>query len=299
MKPLTIFTPTYNRAYCLHHCYESLKRQTTKQFIWLIIDDGSTDGTEELVKSWIEENIIQIEYKWQENQGMHGAHNTAYEHMKTELNVCIDSDDYMPNDAVEKILSFWKEYGSDRVSGIVGLNSYTNNKIIGTTLPVNFKKATLFDLYNKYKVTGDKKLVYRTELTKKFKYPLFHNEKYVGLDYKYYQLDKHYNMLLMNKVLCKVEYLPDGSSRNMMMQYYNNPHGFSFYRKELMKLPFANVLFKFRQSIHYVSSSLLCRNWKFIKETPEKGLTILSLPFGAFLFLYIKFRVMKKKNLAA
>src|SRR5690625_1591252 len=296
MKPLTIFTPTYNRAYCLHHCYESLKRQTTKQFIWLIIDDGSTDGTEELVKSWIEENIIQIEYKWQENQGMHGAHNTAYEHMKTELNVCIDSDDYMPNDAVEKILSFWKEYGSDRVSGIVGLNSYTNNKIIGTTLPVNFKKATLFDLYNKYKVTGDKKLVYRTELTKKFKYPLFPNEKYVGLDYKYYQLDKHYNMLLMNKVLCKVEYLPDGSSRNMMMQYYNNPHGFSFYRKELMKLPFANVLFKFRQSIHYVSSSLLCRNWKFIKETPEKGLTILSLPFGAFLFLYIKFRVMKDRK---
>lgn len=298
MKPLTIFTPTFNRAYCLHHCYESLKRQTSKQFIWLIIDDGSTDETEELVKSWIKKNVIQIEYKWQENQGMHGAHNTAYEHIKTELNVCIDSDDYMPNDAVEKILSFWKKNGSERVSGIIGLNSYTNNKIIGKTLPVNFKKATLFDLYNKYKVTGDKKLVYRTELTKKFKYPLFQNEKYVGLDYKYYQLDKHYKMLLMNKVLCKVEYLRDGSSRNMMMQYYNNPEGFSFYRKELMKLPFANIAFKFRQSIHYVSSSLLCRNWRFIKEAPEKGLTVLAIPFGVILFIYIKLRIVMKKSLA-
>ncbi len=297
MKPLTIFTPTYNRAYCLHHCYESLKRQTSKQFIWLIIDDGSTDGTEKIVKRWMEESVIQIEYRWQENQGMHGAHNTAYAHIETELNVCVDSDDYMPDDAVERILNFWQANGSDCVSGIVGLNSYTNNKIIGTTLPVNLKTAKLFDLYNKYKVKGDKKLVYRTELTRNYEYPLFQNEKYVGLDYKYYQLDKKYDLLLMNKVLCKVEYLPDGSSRNMVSQYYHNPQGFSFYRKQLMKLPFANGIFKFRQSIHYVSSSLLCRNWRLLKDTPQKGLTLLALPLGVILFLYIKLRVVMKTRL--
>ncbi|PAV31555.1 glycosyltransferase [Virgibacillus profundi] len=288
MKKLTIFTPTYNRAYCLHHCYESLKRQTSKDFIWLIIDDGSTDETEELVKKWMDENSILINYHWQKNQGMHGAHNTAYEQIDTELNICIDSDDYMPDNSVEKILSFWEKYGSDQVSGIIGLDADSDNQIIGTFLPAKLKYSTLFDLYNKHGVTGDKKLVYRTELTKKYPYPLFENERYVGLAYKYYMLDKDYEMLLMNEVLCCVEYLPDGSSLNMLNQYRKNPRGFSFYRKELMKLPFTSASFKFRQAIHYVSSSLLSKNRTFLQETPNKGLTIPALPLGFLLYLYVR-----------
>ena len=103
MAIITVFTPTYNRAYTLHKCYESLKRQTNKNFIWLIIDDGSSDNTKDLVKEWIEENKISIKYIYQDNKGMHGAHNTAYENITTELNICIDSDDYMPEDSIEKI----------------------------------------------------------------------------------------------------------------------------------------------------------------------------------------------------
>ncbi|MCL7746066.1 glycosyltransferase family 2 protein [Halalkalibacter alkaliphilus] len=287
MKRLTVFTPTFNRAYCLHNCYESLKSQTNKEFIWLIVDDGSTDNTEELVNSWIEEGIIGIQYHWQENQGMHGAHNTAYEHIDTELNVCIDSDDFMPADAVEKILTFWSKYGNDKVSGIVGLDSYSNGEVIGTKLPENLKTCTLFELYTKHGVTGDKKLVYRTELTKKFPYPLFENEKYVGLAYKYYKLDEEFELLLMNETLCVVEYLADGSSLNMLNQYRKNPNGFAFYRKELMKLPFATTPFKFRQAIHYVSSSLLTSNRKFVSETPNKGLTVLAIPLGLVLYFYV------------
>ncbi|MCM3574689.1 glycosyltransferase family 2 protein [Mesobacillus subterraneus] len=288
MKLLTVFTPTYNRAYCLHQCYESLVRQTSKDFIWLIIDDGSTDNTKELVDEWKKENLIDIEYFWQENQGMHGAHNTAYDSIKTELNVCIDSDDYMPDDAVEKIKTMWKTLGSEKVSGIIGLDSYTNGKVIGTNLPSNLKTSTLFDLYHKYEVTGDKKLVYRTELTKKFPYPIFRNEKYVGLAYKYHMLDQEYEMLLINEVLCCVEYLHDGSSLNMLGQYRKNPKGFAFYRKELMKLPFANSKFKFRQAIHYVSSCLLDKNYRFIKEAPNKVITTIAVPLGIMLFVFIK-----------
>ena len=124
MKPtLTVFTPTFNRAYTLHLCYESLKRQTCKDFIWLIIDDGSSDNTRELVNGWIRENTLPIRYYYQQNKGMHGAHNTAYKLIETELNVCIDSDDYMPDDGVEKIITFWKLYGSESVSGIIGLDA--------------------------------------------------------------------------------------------------------------------------------------------------------------------------------
>lgn len=287
MKTLTVFTPTFNRAYCLEKCYLSLLSQTSQDFVWLIIDDGSTDQTNELVQRWIEENKIEIVYHRQENLGMHGAHNTAYEQIETELNVCIDSDDYMPDDAVEKIITFWEKYGSNDVSGMIGLDAYTDHRIIGTKLPENLKTSTLFNLYNKYGVTGDKKLVYRTDLTKRYPYPIFQNEKYVGLAYKYYMLDQQYELLLMNEVLCCVEYLPDGSSLNMFSQYRKNPKGFSFYRKELMKLPFASTTYKFRQAVHYVSSSLLLSNWRFLKESPRKVITFLAIPFGLLLYILI------------
>ncbi|NOU87830.1 glycosyltransferase [Paenibacillus sp. LMG 31460] len=287
MKKLTVFTPTYNRAYCLHVCYESLKRQTSRDFIWLIIDDGSTDETEDLVAGWMAENEIPIRYHRQDNQGMHGAHNTAYRLIDTELNVCIDSDDYMPDGAVEQINTFWELHGSENVSGIIGLDAFTDGRIIGSRLPEELKSSTLFELYSKHRVTGDKKLVYRTELTRQYPYPIFENEKYVGLAYKYYMLDQKYEMLLMNEVLCCVEYLPDGSSMNMFKQYRKNPNGFAFYRKELMKLPFASLLFKFKQSIHYVSSSMASGNRRFMRETPAKILTVLAFPLGVILYWYV------------
>ncbi|MFK4479349.1 glycosyltransferase family 2 protein [Bacillus sp. RC206] len=297
MENLTVFTPTYNRAYCLQNCYESLKRQTCKNFVWLIIDDGSSDHTKELVNNWIFEGHIKIRYHWQPNQGMHGAHNTAYGLIETELNVCIDSDDYMPDDAVEKIISFWNSYGSDEVSGIIGLDLYIDGQIIGSELPENLKYSTLFNLYNKHGVTGDKKLVYRTELTKKYPYPIFKNEKYVGLAYKYYMLDQQYEMLLMNEPLCYVEYMPDGSSMNMLNQYRKNPRGFAFYRKELMKLPFTNRVFKYRQAVHYVSSSFIAKNKRFMQESPCKGLTICALPLGVILYSYITMKTRMEVNI--
>lgn len=295
MKKLTVFTPTYNRAYCLETTYKSLVNQTCKDFIWLIVDDGSTDGTGGLVKQWQIENEIKILYVWQKNQGMHGAHNTAYELIDTELNVCIDSDDYMPHDAVEKILKKWDQQGGVEVSGIIGLDSYTNGEVIGTKLPEDIEKSTLFDLYNAYGVNGDKKLVYRSELTKQYPYPLFENERYVGLAYKYYKLDEKYKMLLLNEVLCCVEYLEDGSSLNMLRQYRKNPRGFAFYRKELMKLSFGSSLYKFRQAIHYVSSSFLSKDTDFLKNTPKKMLTVLAIPFGLLLYFYVSMKTRAVK----
>lgn len=276
--------------------YQSLVKQTNQNFKWLIVDDGSTDHTKELIDQWVKDAKISIDYIFQTNQGMHGAHNTAYKAIETELNVCIDSDDFMPEDAVEQIISCWKQYGNESVSGIVGLDSYTNGEIIGTPLPQGLKQSTLFDLYNNHGVKGDKKLVYRTELTKEFPYPIFQNEKYVGLAYKYFRLDESYEMLLLNKVLCRVEYLADGSSRNMLKQYRRNPKGFAFYRKELMTLSFASVFFKYRQAIHYVSSSLMMRNKNFLRDSPQKGLTMLALPFGCLLYIYVTSRTRNVLN---
>ena len=292
MKTLTIFTPTYNRAYVLGKCYESLKRQTVKDFIWLIVDDGSSDNTKELVSSWIEEKILEIKYIYQENQGMHGAHNTAYENIDTELNVCIDSDDYMPDDAVEKILNFWEKNKSDEIAGIAALDAYESGQVIGDRFPDDLKTSALFDLHYKYKIKGDKKLVYRTELTKQYPYPIFEGEKYVSLSYKYTMIDREYPLALMNEVLCIVEYMEDGSSLNMINQYRKNPKGFAFLRIHNLNNPKAKPIFKFKECVHYVSSSLISRNKNYIKESPCKLTTILAVPLGMVLYKYI----MKKTS---
>lgn len=289
MKPLlTVFTPAYNRAYSLHLCYESLCRQSNKNFIWLIVDDGSTDNTKDLVEQWkYKDNGFEIRYVYKQNGGMHTAHNKAYELIDTELNVCIDSDDYMPGDAVEKILSFWEEYGNDKYAGIVGLDATFDNKIIGKVFPENLESTTLLGYYANGGA-GDKKIVYRTDLMKKYPpYPEFEGERYVGLAYKYMLCDQEYELLVLNEVLCNVEYQLDGSSTNMYRQYLKNPKGFAFYRKVAMQYQ-PKLKRRFVECIHYVSSSLLAKNKKFLKESPKKGMTVLAIPFGIVLVCYIK-----------
>ena len=287
---ITVFTPAFNRAHTIWRTYQSLCRQTCKDFIWMVIDDGSTDNTSELVLQWKENSEFEIIYIYQQNQGMHGAHNTAYQNITTELNVCIDSDDYMPDDAIELITKFWRKIGSDKYAGIIGLDVDLNQQIIGTEFPNNLKETTLTDFYaNGGK--GDKKLVYRTEVIKKYpEYPIFDNEKYVGLAYKYMLIDQNYTLLTINRPLVVVEYQQDGSSNNMLHQYWNNPKGFAFYRKTEMVLA-PTLKRRFMSCIHYVSSSIISKNKNFIKESPKKLLTILSILPGFGLFLYIKFKI--------
>ena len=290
MKTLTIFTPAYNRAHTLGRTYESLLRQTCDDFEWLIVDDGSKDSTQELVERWMQEGKISIRYIYQENQGMHGAHNTAYRNIYTELNTCIDSDDYMPDDAVETIVNFWKTYGSDKHAGIIGLDCTENGNIIGTSFPNEVKETTLSGFYaNGGK--GDKKIVYRTDIIKQYpEYPIFKGEKYVGLSYKYALIDQDYTLLVINKPLVIVEYQIDGSSMNIYKQYWNNPKGFIFLRKVEM-VTTSDLMRKFKICIHYVSSSLIAKDYSFISKSPCKLLTVLAIPLGFLLYEYIKYKV--------
>ena len=296
MKTLTIFTPTYNRAHTLHRTYQSLSSQTCKDFEWLIIDDGSTDNTFEIVKSWISEADFNIRYIYQENQGMHGAHNTAYRNITTELNTCIDSDDYMPIDAVENIISFWNKKRNDKYAGFIGLDQREDGSIIGTPFPNNMHETTLIEFYaNGGK--GDKKLVYRTDVIKKYpEYPIFKGERYVGLAYKYMLIDQDFTMLTLNKPLVTVEYQEDGSSNTMWKQYWNNPQGFAFFRKtEMVVAP--TFKRKFISCVHYVSSSLISKNKNFIKESPKKLLTMLAVIPGIMLYYITKHNVNKILNI--
>lgn len=297
MKTITVFTPTYNRAYCLHQCYESLLKQSNKDFIWLIVDDGSSDNTKELVESWIDDHLIDINYHYQENQGMHGAHNSAYDLISTELNVCIDSDDFMPETAIDDILQFWKSSDkSNSVAGIIGLDAYKSGEIIGQKNPEQIHKTTLEDLHHKYHISGDKKLVYRTEIVKKFKpyYPIFKEERFVPLGTLYLRIDKNYTLLTLNKVLCIVEYMEDGSSRNIYKQYFRHPRGFQYARIATMKHS-KYLKVRFKNAIHYISHSLQLRDRAFLKKTPNLFLTLLAIPFGIILYSYLFYQNNMKK----
>lgn len=288
---LTIFTPAYNRAYSIVDTYNSLCRQSCKDFVWLVVDDGSTDNTAELVKKWKKsDNGFEIKYVYKENGGMHTAHNTAYENIDTELNVCIDSDDYMPDDAVEKIIDCWKQYGSDEYAGIIALDIDSEKKqVIGTELPKNRKSISTSDFYNQGG-RGDKKFIYRTDVINSVPpYPVFEGEKYVSLGYKYTLVAQKYEMIILNEPVCIVEYRTDGSSMNMLFQYRKNPKGFAFLRKVDMQY---NRSFKrnFIENIHYVSSSIFAKNKKFISESPMKLLTVIAIPFGIMLNIFIRIK---------
>lgn len=290
MRTLTIFTPAYNRAHTIGRTYKSLLRQTCRDFEWLVIDDGSTDNTQRLVQDWIAENKIPIRYIRQENQGMHGAHNTAYRNIDTELNTCIDSDDWMPDDAVEKIVAFWKQYGSDKYAGMVGLDQTESGEIIGARFPDGMKTTTLQGYYARGG-RGDKKLVYRSDVIRRYpEYPLFDGERYVGLAYKYMLIDQDYQLLTINEPLVTVEYQQDGSSYNMYRQYWHNPKGFSFFRKtEMVCAP--TLKRRFISCIHYVANSIIAQNGRFIWESPKKIMTVFAIPAGVLWYLRIRSKV--------
>lgn len=293
-KLITVFTPSYNRAYCLHQLYESLVRQTSDNFCWLVIDDGSTDNTEELVRKWVDIGKVDIRYLYQKNQGMHGAHNTAYEIIDTELNVCIDSDDYMPNNAIELIENKWSTVSTNKnIAGIVGIDIFKNGTIVGKPLPDVVASSTLYDLYYKYKTAGDKKLVFRTGIVKKYpKYPIFKGERFVPLGILYLMIDQDYQLACLNKPLCVVEYLPDGSSLNIFKQYKLNPRGFRYSRIVELKY-ISNFKNKILKILHLISSTLFIGDYHFFKNNPQRVLTFLCLPLGLIFHLYIKSKINK------
>ncbi len=287
MKTLTVFTPAFNRAHLLPRLYESLCNQTNLAFDWLIVDDGSTDSTKELVQSWIKENKIPVTYIYQENQGMHGAHNTAYKNISAELNTCIDSDDYMPLNGVALILSKWEAIDQKKYAGIIGLDAVESGSILGSKFTT--EATTLEDFYLNGG-TGDKKLVYRTAVINSYpEYPIFEGERYVGLGTKYLFVDKDYEMATLNEVLVIVDYQLTGSSNTMFYQYLKYPKGFIYNRITTMKYS-KSTKRKFIEAIHYISSCIILKRFNFLKDTPQKMLTILAIPFGIALYLLIRFK---------
>ncbi len=290
--PLTIFTPTFNRAYCLPRAYDSLRRQTCQEFEWLVIDDGSTDNTAELVRQWQREGRVTIRYIWQENQGMHGAHNTAFRNIDTELCMCLDSDDMLTDDCVEFVLKYWEAHAAlqEQVAGCIARDGYIYGGSVGSPFPEGLEVAHKNWLFEKQGVWGDIKYVFRTKVAQAApEYPIFPGEKYVSMAYKNQFIDAQYPWLLINRVVYLVEYLADGASNNMYRLYRDNPKGWDEARKSAM-LHSLTKQRQFVECIHYVSNSIFLHKWNFIADSPLKLYTVLAIPFGIALNLLTRWK---------
>lgn len=294
IKTLTVFTPTYNRAHTICRTYESLCKQTCKDFEWMVIDDGSTDNTQELIQQYIDENIIPIQYIYKENGGLHTGYNTAYANIQTELNVCIDSDDFMPDNAVELIINTWRTRGSEKYAGIIGLDYFADTQEpIGGKFPEDMTECYQLDLITKKIHTRDAKQVMRTELMRKVAPQIgFPGEKNFNPFYMIVQVCDDYPLIVLNENLCFVEYQQtDSMSAGIYRQYMNSPRSFAKMRIQAMTLKRSPFSYKLRANIHYVSSCIIAKDKDWLKNSPCKVMTLCMAPLGWLLSLYIKHKV--------
>ncbi len=229
MAELTVFTPTYNRKSLLKRVYESLLRQTDREFIWLIVDDGSDDGTEEAVKSWIREGNLTIRYYYQKNGGKMRAHNRGVKECDTPLFVCLDSDDYFTKNAVNDILETWaKARDVRRCAGIIAHKGSDEEHTLYDARFPDHADTTLKSLYERG-FDGETTLVIRTELLKQNLFPEIPGETYVPEDYVYDRIDRRHQYVILPKILTVCELVQSGYSDRVDLLRQENPTGWLLY----------------------------------------------------------------------
>lgn len=297
MELLTVFTPTYNRAYILPQLYNSLLRQTDPRFEWVIVDDGSKDNTEELVRGWIEENKIKIIFQKQENQGKHIAVNAGTKLANGDLFFIVDSDDYLAEDAVEKIAFFWEmKQPTKDIAGIISYKKLFDGQVLGNKLPPEIEHCKMWEVAQKYGSTGDKVVIFRTEVFKQYSYPKFEGEKFLGESYVFNQIDEKYDMLIMDECLYLCDYRPDGLSQDFRRLYRNNPQGFLVIYEQAV-----NHALNTKQLIKTMAH-ILCLRLKlhcFWKGFKGKRFFLKTVATPLAFLLYFKIFVLKKSDVKA
>ena len=261
---ISILTPTYNRAYTLERLYSSLDGQTSKDFEWIIVDDGSTDNTCELVKSFIQEASFPISYIYKENEGKHIAINSGISKANGKFTFFVDSDDYLVPKAIECVINYCRKIENDTTyAGVATLRGYDQSSvIIGLNKSMNIRKfisqygkvinASSADYRYKYKITGDRAEVVRTQLIKEHPFIKFDNEKYLSEDYFWNQLNKeHLKFRWVSRITYITEYNPDGLTNNIRKLAMENWKGHIACANYVLNSDFVPIREKIRLCIRY------------------------------------------------
>lgn len=229
---ITVITPTYNRADLLPRLYESLLAQTNQDFEWLVVDDGSTDATGELIQSYCQENAVRISYIKQENAGKHVALNRGIACIESELTFIVDSDDYLPMDAVEIILSYHYKYKD--IPGLCGysfLRCHQDGRVNTAYFPEDEKIASYLETRINGNIGGDKAEVFYTDILKKYPFPVYEGEKYMPEDAVWMQMSGPYRMVHINRNVYICDYLEGGLTNTGRRMKIHSPRGMVFRSK--------------------------------------------------------------------
>lgn len=287
---ITVFTPTYNRAYILPKLFESLQRQSSQAFEWLIVDDGSTDNTAEIISEFQKQASFKIKYFHQENQGKHVAINTALHNIKTPYFITVDSDDFLQDDGIKIIenklpLIIQKQHIIAIASPRNILNSKNLKKEISTDIVV-----TTNELKFKYDFSGELDLIFKTDLAKKFEYPIFDGEKFMLESIVFDRMDDEYKFLYIGDSIVNGEYIEDGLTAQGKKILLNSPKGAALAYKEKMNNCKIPLNYRKLYSKNYWDYESLNNNDFLSKLKKIKGFNL-----KLHIITYFLFRILHKK----
>lgn len=295
---LSIITPTYNRAYIIENAYNSLLKQTSMEFEWIVIDDGSTDNTQELFNKWRQEDMpFEIKFAIQKNGGKHRALNRGFDLATGKFTLILDSDDTLTDDAVETVQKWISELnGQDNIAAVAGMRMHDDGRIIGG-IPNCLKQRTFIDVRNyerrKYGLLGDKAEAYRTDILRDKRFKEFDGENFLSEDTLWNEIAMDgYFVRWYPKAIYRCEYLADGLTNQSTAKDLKNFEGFTYAVKQRIKC--------------YSLPERLFAGGYFYKIAREKGLSLpeisnklsyakYKIVFGAFLRT-IKYSIVSRKG---
>jgi glycosyltransferase involved in cell wall biosynthesis len=291
---ISVLTTTYNRAHLLGRVYESLIVQTLPRFEWIIVDDGSIDDTETLVRSWIDNGRIEIRYRQQPNRGKFAAVNRAVELARGEYTMTVDSDDWLVPDALERLLTHWRtipEAEQRGFSGVVGLCAYEDGQIVGDPFPSDPLDCDPAELTYRYGVAGDKHSLLRTEVLREFPFPFEGASDPPGLVWN--RMALKYRERHVNEVVKIVEYQPGGLTDEALKAQIRAPLPMRQFFLEELRLPHRlSPRRRLRSYANYTRFSFHARLGlkTQAREAPSAAAWILMAPLGTLLYIRDRLR---------
>lgn len=287
---LTVITPTYNRAHTLPVCYDSLCNQTDQRFMWLIIDDGSTDKTEELVSKWIDEHKVTIMYYKKSNGGKASALNVAIEMLTTKYAVCLDSDDTFYPAAIECALNSLARWDADEeCCGILALRNNPDGTVMGgTPIPRAMNRITAADVFLKLQLKTELVCFYKVTLLKNYRFPEFPDEKFVSPAWMQYEITQKYYYGTSWDKICSCEYMRDGLTCNKKNVIVKNPYGYSCVKLYSFNLS-PTLKLKVKHGIMYDCGCLIGKDKRWLRNAKHKILALMLMPL-AMIVRQVRFR---------
>lgn len=287
---ITVLTPTYNRALLLPQIYKSLIGQTSQNFEWLIVDDGSIDNTEQMVQSFIDDNRIVVRYYKKENGGKHSSLNFGVARAKGDHILILDSDDTLTPDAIEFISTELKKNADNKnIAGIAGRRVFKDGRIVGTPIYRTIETNSLAIRY-KHHITGDLVEVFKTAILKEFPFPEYEGEKFCPEALVWNRIAQKYNLIFTNKGFYITEYLPGGITDNMFNTLKKSPIATTTTYAELSQYDIP-LWYKIRANINFWRYSFYLKE-NFSKKWGRVNsmMSLIGFPIGCLMFLMDKRR---------